>query len=247
LLEQVVSTWLTPNTGTHYSSATTASTGCSTSTPIFVLSQVISAFASIWRYIQTSSWALRLTHLITSDVWSTIYWAVIWSFIYVCWSDGWWTARLYRYSTTDLTWSTLMTISWTAITRDVGWFSDGTQLYNVYTNWTARIYTISGTTATSWATVNYTSSISTHAYWCDGTSVYASVAWATYKWALAWWARTTWTVTSVLSYYTTWTALSANWAIFKEAWNTTNIITAFDSSSLVNTTRQIKFIPVTTF
>jgi len=92
---------------------------------------------------------------------------------------------------------TTMTISGTALTDGTPIFSDGTNMYNVYSAGTAKKYTLSGTTFTSSTDTSYTSMVTTRPVWCDGTYVYQPDAidaggnCVMYRWALAGWARTT--------------------------------------------------------
>jgi len=84
-----------------------------------------------------------------------------------------------------------MTISGTALTDGTPIFSDGTNMYNVYSAGTAKKYTLSGTTFTSSTDTSYTSMVTTRPVWCDGTYVYQPDAidaggnCVMYRWALA--------------------------------------------------------------
>ena len=94
-----------------------------------------------------------------------------------------------------------MTISGTALVNG-GLYSDGTNLYNLSSAGNARVYTVSGTTATSGSTTAYTSAVVLDPYYCDGTSVYSISSGVCYKWALAGGARTTGTTLFTSQYLT---------------------------------------------
>lgn len=208
---------------------TTASTGASSTEPVFCAFSSASGLLSVHRFIKTTGGSMVLTHRVTltaSSTASTGSCAVVGSYVYILTNNGG-SPVLVRCDKADLANQTTMTVSGTAFTLNSALFSNGTNLYNVHTANTARIYTISGTTATSSTTVTYTGATTTGAYWSDGTSVwfYNNNA-SGQKWAIAG-GSTTATYGGFSSQYLPngGSVQSQFGGIFKEANNSSSIIT----------------------
>lgn len=231
---------------------TTASGGYSTTEPLFVITGATGAGLQISRFIKLNNGSLVLTHIATDTASNTNtsgQACVIGNYLYVLSSNGG-SPALNRYDKANLANETTMTISGTALTVNTSLFSDGTNLYNMYTAGTARIYTISGTTATSSTTVNYTSSATQDAYWSDGTSLYGlNVSLSTvspYKWAIAGGSRTAGTTIPGYNFISTGgTIQTINGGILKEVGNSSYINTF---AGVAGTNAGINMVvPITTF
>jgi len=228
---------------------TCISTGFSTTEPFFVGASSSTGAPRISRWIKRRDGSVVMTHSVgvtAASTNTTIQICVVGSFVYVLSSNGG-TPALSRYSKTDLTGETTMTVSGTAFTVNTSIFSDGTSIYNTYTAGTVRVYSISGTTVTSGATPSFTSSETQNGFWSDGTFVYSvSAAGTTHRWAVAGGARTVGTTFPQEQFFTAGGAIQGNFGgIFKESGNTTDI---YITLGVTTTTACVgKLVPITNF
>ena len=228
---------------------TTSYLGASTSNAIYSCSggSLGGQAPTLSRFIKLNNGSLILTHSVVMGVGADNQCfgiAVIGSYVYSVTAAGG-APRLFRYAIADLTGETEITISGTALTVATNIFSDGVDLYNVYTAGTAKKYTISGTTATSGADTSFTSMVTTNTHWSDGTYVYGITPTACFRWAIAGGARTSGTSLIASQYTLSGTTQTDGGGIFKEVGNSTHIQTIFVNKTANFVTGIL--VPVTTF
>jgi hypothetical protein len=226
--------------------ASTSTAGFSTTNPFFMLTSSSGGGGpKVTRYIKLGNGSVVATHSVSTSGMGTNTTAfgitVIGNYVYALGNDGASNPVLNRFDIADLGNVTTMTISGTALSYACGIFTDGTNLYNMYTAGTAKKYTISGTTATSSTDTNYTSSSTQLGYWSDGTYLYGIGSTGTYRWPIAGGSRTSGTSLFATQYILTGTIQSDGGAIFKEVGNTAQILTLLTNGSIGS------IIPVTTF
>jgi hypothetical protein len=194
----------------------------SSSDPFFTTSTVSASYPLLHRFLKQKDGSIKMTHRIVMS-WAatntTTTSCVIGSYVYVCWYTG--SAMvLKRYNKDDLTNETNITISWTALTNQAPLFTDGTDLWQVYTMHTALKYTISGTIATSWTTKTFTNANTSMPFWCDGTNLWGgNMSTAIHKWNFA--SGWTWITYSGIvttgNYLVAATPQSTFWGIMKDS------------------------------
>ena len=232
---------------------TTSSSGISSSNALYAVSggSTGGSGPAVTRYVKMTNGSLYITHSVYVSNFSTNTSAygicVAGGYLYVFGNLAG-NPKLVRLELADLTNETVMTVSGTALSAGTSLFSDGTNLYNVYTAGSAKKYTISGTTATSGADTSFTSITTTGGYWSDGTNVYCidgSTDTSLYKWALTGGARTTGTTIYPNTYVCSGTVQGNGGGIFKEVGNTSQIMTILVNKASGNPAGRL--IPVTTF
>lgn len=233
-----------------FSNFACSSSGVSTTEPFFGAVKSNSGAPVIYRFLKQADGSVIATHRvapITSGSGAEIMLVVCGNYVYSFGYDG---AANYanRFNKADLTGATVITTSGTAWTRQTPWFSNDTDIWNVYTAGSAKKYTISGTVITSSSDTAYTSIATTNGTWSDGTSVYQyDGATATYKWAIAGGARTTGTVTITgQNFINSLNFTSGFGSLFKEQGNSTTLLSIAAPSNVTDIVTG-KIVPIATF
>lgn len=229
----------------------TSPTGVSTSEPIFGAYAQASAAPQVVRFEKLNDGSLRPTHIVSvssAGAGTEAMIVVCGSYVYAfCYTGA--ANVAVRFDKANLANQTTITVSGTAFTRQTGWFSNDTDLWNVYTAGSAKKYAVSGTTITSGADTSYTSIASAEGAWSDGTYVYqfSTSTGQGYRWAFAGGARTTGnTIAAYQHLITSNTVTSTYSAIFKEQGNSTYMHTVAVPSAGAGTSAG-KIIQITAF